>query len=256
MRGVLAMRRPTPFYWWRHLTADLSDMTTNTTTWATLEDAAAALGISVRTVQRRVAAGVLPAEKGADGRVLVRLPDDTDSPTAIVGAMMKQHDTTLQMSSLLSDAHAVLGRRYDDLTTAHHQLQRDLDRTRRRGWMAGTAALVLGVVAVASVGTMAVLVGAADRQTDAAQRAAVDAQTRADALQSLTTTMQVDLVQTTAAAALSSAEVRHLTDRLAAAAAERDRLAAELRLVQCEVADLRTDLLLGSVVYSGTPVGY
>lgn len=243
------------FYWWRHLTADLASMTTTTTTWATLEDAAAALGVSVRTVQRRIAAGVLPTQKAPDGRTLVRLPEDTDTPTAIVGAMMRQHDTTVQMSSLLSDAHAAMVKRYDDLTTTTQRLQADLDRTRRRGWMAGTAALVLGVVAVAAVGTMSVLVAAADRQADAAQRAAVDAQTRADALQARTTTLQVDLVQTASAAALSSAEVRHLTDRLAAAAAERDRLADDLHRVQCEVADLRTDLLLGSVVYS-SPVGY
>ena len=79
-------------------------MTTATATWATIEDAASALNCSTRTVQRRIANGDLPSQKGPDGRTLVRLPEKSDTQGSIVQAVLQQHDTTVAMSRLLSES--------------------------------------------------------------------------------------------------------------------------------------------------------
>jgi hypothetical protein len=49
--------------------------------WVVVEDAAQRLGISVRTVYRRIKAGELVTQCQTDGRTLVRMPADSDTVT-------------------------------------------------------------------------------------------------------------------------------------------------------------------------------
>lgn len=231
------------------MSADLSPMTTSTATWATIEDAATALGVSTRTIQRRVASGDLPSQKGQDGRTMVRLPELADTQGSIVQAVLQQHDTTVQMSRLLSDSCSSLQRQVAIQSEQFLELQGTLDRARRRSWLGWSLAAVTcasSVVAVVFLSWMRsesvrhVVTTDAQNQ-DLARRLVESDKTLAD--------LRIRLADSEHAANLSRIEAGHLADSLSDALCERDRVLELLEDTKTEVAELRSDLLLGQMAF-------
>ena len=219
---------------------DGQGMTTSTTTWATLEDAATALDCSVRTVQRRIADGTLQTRKDDSGRVQVRLPEQTDTRKAVVQAVMQQSDNVVRMSESLSSSLATLLERQD-------RDRADMDATRRRQWRADMTAAVACVTAVALSAGLAWSILTASRQaTDAAADQAVlqaryyDASAEAAALQQRLLDVSV-----------AAADARHLSDALADADHVNLLLQADLEEARLHVAALQADLLLGRMASAG-----
>jgi hypothetical protein len=210
----------------------------STTTWASVVDAAAAMGCSVRTIQRRVASGALASRKSPDGQIQIGVPDTSDTPTAIVGAVLQQHDATVRMSDLLTTTYSELQVRHlatlDRVDALHH----DLHQTRRRAWMGWSAASVACVTAVAVSLAMSFTNASAVRQADAAAAAISDALVARDAAHGRLAAVERELVElrhrvevSASVAAVSEAEARHLSAMLSATTAERDRLADAVSLM-------------------------
>lgn len=146
--------------------SDMSDMTE----LMTMEEAAATLGRSVRTIQRHLASGVLRGET-RDGRTMVHV----ERPAAAsVAAIQRQADDTGRVAALA----AVTGERaalaYQERAA---ELERRVGEERRAlaGWR--VAALAAGAVAVATGVALSWAWGdrAATRDTLADTRARLEA---------------------------------------------------------------------------------
>ncbi len=123
--------------------------------WQTLTDAAAALGVSTRTLQRRIVAGELPSRKDHRGRVEVQVPlADLPSEVAASHALQAHADAHEQQAAALVRQVSVL----TQLVEQHHaelQQVRADNRQAVRAWqlaasVAVVAAVVLGAVSVRS----------------------------------------------------------------------------------------------------------
>jgi hypothetical protein len=82
-------------------------MTTTPAEWLTLDQAAARIGCSTRTLQRRIADGKVAAQRRDDGRVLVevKLPQAPPTPTdAVVEQLQRQADDTNRVAALAAVA--------------------------------------------------------------------------------------------------------------------------------------------------------
>jgi hypothetical protein len=128
-------------------------MSSPTLPWQTLTDAAAALGVSTRTLQRRIAAGELPSRKDERGRVVVQVALDALPPeVAATHALQTHADAHQQQAVALAQQVAVLTR----LAEQHHaelQRVRDDNRLAIRAWqvaasVAVAASVILGAVSI------------------------------------------------------------------------------------------------------------
>ena len=224
-RGVV--RCPDSTVVWGLLT-DLSGMNA---AYLTLAEAAARLGVHPRTIERRIRAGTLDAETGADGRVRVRIevPDAPDTAP----------DTLVEHAGLAGAAGALVAREVRETLQGIAEIhRRDAERLRRRGlvWaILGSAGLVAGAGGVAAgVATIAATREASAQHAgqvsgiiDAAQhdRAALEA-ARAEVADLRARVAGLEVVSD-----MSGAELRQTAGRLSDVSRERDEALAELACV-------------------------
>ena len=138
--------------------------------WITVEDTALRLGISVRTVYRRIKAGELVTQCQTDGRTLVRMPAGSDTVTdrhnAEVVDLLRQQAgraetlamTVVQASDRIDSERAITLAEAKAATVA-------AKRAAWGGWIVA-ACLLASVAAVAVWGR-----GVADRLSDTVTRA-------------------------------------------------------------------------------------
>lgn len=79
------------------------------TEWLTLDQAAARIGCSTRTLQRRIANGEMPSQRREDGRTLVEVESPTACPTAVmppevIERLQRQADDTNRVAALAACA--------------------------------------------------------------------------------------------------------------------------------------------------------
>lgn len=192
-------------------------MTTSDTlsAWITVEDTALRLGISVRTVYRRIKAGELVTQCQTDGRTLVRMPADSDTVTGrhnaeVVDLLRQQAGraealamTVVQASDRIDSERAVtLAEAKAATATAK--------RAAWGGWIVA-ACLLASVAAVAVWGS-----GVADRLSDTV--------TRAETAEAATDSVRAELGDMTQRHTLSQEEhattVAYWADRYEVKAAE------------------------------------
>lgn len=183
---------------------------TRPTRWSTLTDAAAELGVSTRTVQRRIRSGDMTA-RTVDGRTLVAMSDIPEPGTvgAVVAGMQQQVETTDRLATgLLAVAERNL-----QLVAARADLAERSVATMRR---VAVAACVLAVAGVA--------------WTVATSRQVSDTRALLDAAQGVLTQQGQQLATATRDRQLSQ-------ETAAAALAERDALVAELVALRSTMSD-------------------
>lgn len=196
--------------------------------FSTVAEAATALGVSVRTVQRRIAAGDLQADRDEAGRVRVRLEPDGPPPEPEGReAALVVRDT---LTGVLDRYRASIDR---------------LERTRFRWLGVGVAGLTLGVASVAFVSVVSFSFLNRDRQVTASAVALADANAAlVDALKDLAAA-RVALAEASTLTATMSQAIRHADDRASAVEAECVRLTVERDALADELTDLRTEFVLG-----------
>lgn len=199
--------------------------------FSTVAEAATALGVSVRTVQRRIAAGDLQADRDEAGRVRVRLEPDGPPPEPegrdAADAALVVRDT---LAGVLDRYRASIDR---------------LERTRFRWLGVGVAGLTLGVASVAFVSVVSFSFLNRDRQVTASAVALADANAAlVDALKDLAAA-RVALAEASTLTATMSQAIRHADDRASAVEAECVRLTVERDALADELTDLRTEFVLG-----------
>ena len=169
-------------------TATADRQVSQAATWVLIPDAAALLGVSIRTIERRIAGGQLPRQE-RDGRVYVGIPDELRAPAdrmieavqadaVQLRAMAASITSTAEQT--LSVMQSALARADAATVMAEARTMSAEARTRRAGWLAGgLAVLVGGLVAVA----VSVSLDAARSREEARQLTAAvsEAQTRATA---------------------------------------------------------------------------
>ena len=211
------------------------DMTTTTptATWYPIDQAATALGVSRRTVQRRIAAGEIQATTRDDGRTWVLVSLDTDQHAeALVGIQAVERNEALARE--LVEAHR------GAVTLYQHQvgrLEADLSRQRRAarwGWGMAAAGLVLSSVGGAAVAVMSVKGGvtagqlsATVTQLEEARLVTVEQEAAMASLQGHLDDARQGVTAATLRAELSGQEADLLRDRLACL--EEELAAAESR---------------------------
>jgi len=224
-------------------------------TWSTVEDAATALGCSARTVRRRVAAGRLESRPGPDGRTLVRLPDDATASSAMLAAVQEQVETSRQLAGVMAGTHASLAEVHRDTLTRLQAAEASVRKRTAVAWSGVSIAAASVTAAVLVAVTMTDRVRTADGHVvrEVEQRQA--AETRLGDLQADLADARQAVTASAGDLELSRTRVGHLSDRLTAADAERDRLEEELDRARKELAAWRADLLLGHLVPSdpGSP---
>lgn len=169
-------------------------------TWMTIPDAAALLGCSTRTVERKLAAGKFDRQE-REGRVLVAVPDTLRAPAdrmveAVRADASQMRDLTASIAATAEQSiqvmRATLDRADAAKATAEARAAEADRRARRFGWAcAGLAATVVGAVAASvSVGMDAARSRAEARQLAAtasdANARAIAAEIRAEAGEAFT----------------------------------------------------------------------
>jgi hypothetical protein len=169
------------------------------TEWLTLDAAAARIGCSTRTLQRRVAAGEVQAQRREDGRTLVAVEALTPCPSPVmppevVERLQRQADDTNRVAALAALATEQTALAYRERLQA---VESSLDDARTSGAWWRRLALASVSVAVSSavaVGYLSGQAGATARQVSDMQAGldeATDARKRlADALQAMTEARQ------------------------------------------------------------------
>lgn len=192
-----------------------------TATWYPIEQAASALGVSRRTVQRRVAAGELQSATRSDGRTWVRVDLEEDRQAeALVGLQAVERNEALAQQ--LVEAHRGAVTLYQrQVETLEDALSRQRAST-RWGWglaAAGLVASVTGAVVVTrmaeqggvTAGQLAVTVTELGHARDAArEREAALASIQADL-----DAARVGVTDATTRAEMSGQEAAALRDRVA-----------------------------------------
>lgn len=181
-------------------TATVDRQSSRTATWVLIPDAAALLGVSTRTIERRIAGGQLERQE-RDGRVFVGIPDDLRAPAdrmieAVQADALQLRAMAASITSTaeqtLSVMQSALARADAATVMAEARTVSAEARSRRAGWLAGgLAVLVGGLVAVAvSVSMDAARSREEARQLTAAvseaETRATAATARADALEAFT----------------------------------------------------------------------
>lgn len=202
----------------------------NPVRFVTVAEAATTLGVSVRTIQRRVAAGELASDRDNAGRVRVRL----DAPGESVAH--DAHDTALVVRDTLT---GVLDRYRASLDR--------LDRMRTR-WLAfGVAGLTLGVASVATLAFVSLGSVERDRQVTAMRDEAASTNDALVASLREVADLRAELATATGLTATLTERLRHADDRASQAVAECDRLTSERDRLADDLADLRTEFVFGSM---------
>jgi hypothetical protein len=139
-------------------TATMATDKQTTPVWLTLHEAATTLGISTRTLQRRIADGQVVAQgEGRQRRVCVEIPDTSTAAgsglhASTVSAIVGRLDDTARETRQLAAAIAVGGERWQaEAVTAI--------RSARRGWAVAGAASI-----AAAVGTTGWLMSSSDAE--------------------------------------------------------------------------------------------
>ena len=209
-------------------------VTTPTSSWYPIEQAAAALGVSRRTLQRRVARGEVPAEH-RDGRCWVRveLNEDRRAEAAALVA-------TVERNSALAEQLAVGTR---DMVAWHQgrveQLQGEVLRARRTSWC-GWAAAALVASAGASIAwhlsvrdaATAGQLAATASHLDAARDTLAARETDLKGLQAALDAAREGATSAATQAALSRHHAEQLGGQVARLEVERDALADRVTELQ------------------------
>lgn len=175
-----------------------------------MTDAAAELGVSTRTLQRRIRSGTMTA-RTVDGRTLVAMPDVASPGTvgAVVAGMQQQVETTDRLATGLL---AVAERNLQLVAARADQAERSVATLRRVAVAACVLAVAGGVWTVAT------------------SRQASDTRALLDAAQVVLTQQGQQLATATRDRQLSQ-------ETAAAALAERDALVAELVALRSTMSD-------------------
>lgn len=191
----------------------MTDTMSRTTRWLTVEEAAQAIGCSVRTIQRRIRAGELQASCRTDGRTIVEV-DDTATAVGQAGevaVVVRQLQEQAQATERLSTALTIIAGRDADLM--QRRVVEVEARARRSGWLAiagwGAAAILLAAGLSASVAAWSGEAATRRHLTDTADRLKV-----------------------------AEATLREQGERLAAATAERQMSDERVARLQAERDDL------------------
>jgi len=118
--------------------------------WLLLTDAAAHLGLSIRTLQRRIVAGGLPSRKDGRGRVEVQIPVDALPPEVAATHALQTHAAAHEQTAIALTAIV------ESMRASHREAVQDIRADARlqvRSWqlvasVAVVAAVVLGVVSI------------------------------------------------------------------------------------------------------------
>lgn len=136
---------------WR--TTNMTDTgTAQAVRWLGLTEAATAMGVSVRTVQRRIKSGDLDHQVVTGGRVMVAVRPDTPrdgQATEELVHLRQQVDTTNRMTAALL---AMAERDGQVLADRVRHAEAALVTARRRGGLGWTAAAVMAVTAGVAAG--------------------------------------------------------------------------------------------------------
>lgn len=198
-------------------------------------EAAAALGVSVRTIQRRIATGELATDRDSSGRVRVRLdPLRADPPPTDSAATLIVRDT---LTHLLDRYRGSLDR---------------MERTRTRVLALGVAGATLGVAGV--VGVVAMSATSRDLGGQVADARAETSAANAALVQSLRELgdLRAELATATELADNLTRQARHADAMASQAVAACERMEAERDALADDLADLRTEFVLGPFA-SATP---
>lgn len=194
------------------------------TEWMTLTDAASQLGVSVRTVQRRIAAGELDTTTDNGRRLVAIVTPDNGATRRDTGG--GHDDATVERSMQLAAAVSASADRVRVLAERRaDELRADLTRTRRWAWSGWASAAVVGVAA--SVGAVVVTdqLATAEAQRDALADTVSRADTAAVSSEAREARLTADLA--TMADALADAQAAALAaSERAESAARREREAA------------------------------
>lgn len=140
-------------------------MSTDPLAWQTLTEAAAALGVSTRTLQRRIVAGELLSRKDERGRVEVQVAMDALPPeVAATHALQVHADAHQQQAVALAQQVDVLAR----VVEQHHaELQRVRADSRAsiRAWQVAASVAVVVSVVLGAVTVRSGFVGTTPGQT-------------------------------------------------------------------------------------------
>jgi excisionase family DNA binding protein len=156
-----------------------------TTAWTTIDEAAARLGVSTRTLQRRIQSGALRSQRREDGRTLVEV-DACPTPVVapeLVERLERQAEDTNRVAALAAVTAEQTALAYRDrLQTVEASLQDA--RSSARSWrVLAVAALSVSLSAVVVAGYLGGERAATGRQvSDMAERLAA-AERAADGLQ-------------------------------------------------------------------------
>jgi len=142
-----------------------------------LTDAAAHLGVSIRTLQRRIVAGELPSRKDGRGRVEVQIPVDALPPEVAATHALQTHAAAHEQTAIaLAQQVEAMTAMMESMQTNHRADVQDIRADARlqvadarlqvRAWqlaasVAVVAAVVLGVVSIRNES-----VGVTSRQSD------------------------------------------------------------------------------------------
>lgn len=180
------------------------------TRWSTLTDAAAELGVSTRTLQRRIRSGTLTA-RSVDGRTLVAMPDVAAPGT--VGAVMLGVQQQVETTDRLATGLLAVAERNLQLVAARaDQAERSVVILRRIAVAACVAGVAAGVWAVATT------------------RQVSDTRALLDDVRGVLTQQGQQLADATRDRQVSQ-------ETAAAALAERDALVAELFALRASMSD-------------------
>lgn len=190
--------------------------------WLTIDAAAARLGCSTRTLQRRIAAGEVRAQRREDGRTLVEVEAAPAGPAPVAAELVerleKQAEDTNRIAALAALAaeqtSLAFRRQLDTVETALSDARATATSWRR----AAAAAACVTVVAAVAVGYLVGEVATTARQASDTQARLDAAEVERKALQAAQAALRGDLAAATA--------LRQASD------AEADRLAAEVKRLQ------------------------
>jgi len=171
--------------------------TTQAVRWLGLTEAATAMGVSVRTVQRRIKSGDLNHQVVPGGRVMVAVRPDTPrdgQATEELVHLRQQVDTTNRMTAALV---AMAERDGQVLADRVRHAEAALVTARRRGWLGWTTAAVMGVMAGVAAGV------------------GWTSQERLGSMEARLAESNTALVESAAAAAAARKDVDHLRDTVA-----------------------------------------
>lgn len=187
------------------------DATTAAAAWLPIAEAAALLNVSTRTIQRKVAAGELRADRRPDGRcfVLVEKPKPTGEVAAVVEELRQQADATRQVAM----AVAVQGEQAIAAWRGRAELAERVAARSRRFAAGGWALAAASFVAVVVVGFVAVQKAA---EAAATARQASDATQRADAAQAAQVAAERALAGMTEGRRLADAKAAELAQAIEA----------------------------------------